>query len=72
MPEEPYFRRPDTQQKLLDILFIFCKLNPDIGYRQGMCIFVFKILVVHEAWFHLQSSIFLTLVNITKQECMSF
>lgn len=21
---------------LLDILFIFCKLNPDIGYRQGM------------------------------------
>lgn len=21
---------------LLDILFIFCKLNPDVGYRQGM------------------------------------
>ena len=21
---------------LLDILFIFCKLNPDVSYRQGM------------------------------------
>ena len=21
---------------MIDILFIFCKLNPDIGYRQGM------------------------------------
>ena len=21
---------------LLDILFVFCKLNPDISYRQGM------------------------------------
>ena len=21
---------------MLDILFIFCKLNPDVGYRQGM------------------------------------
>lgn len=35
MPEEPYFRQSDAQQKLLDILFIFCKLNQDVGYRQG-------------------------------------
>lgn len=36
MPEEPYFRRPETQKILLDILFIFCKINQDVGYRQGM------------------------------------
>lgn len=36
MPENLYFREPPTQAMLLDILFIFCKLNRDIGYRQGM------------------------------------
>lgn len=36
MPENLYFREPLTQSALLDILFIFCKLNKDIGYRQGM------------------------------------
>jgi TBC1 domain family protein 5 len=36
MPEEQYFRLANTQQMLLDILFIFCKLNQDVGYRQGM------------------------------------
>lgn len=36
MPENSYFREPGTQSMLLDILFIFCKLNRDIGYRQGM------------------------------------
>ena len=36
MPESIYFRQPDTQKMLLDILFIYCKLNPDVGYRQGM------------------------------------
>ena len=36
MPENLYFREPPTQTMLLDILFIYCKLNPDIGYRQGM------------------------------------
>ncbi|KAI9050154.1 hypothetical protein LZ554_006295 [Drepanopeziza brunnea f. sp. 'monogermtubi'] len=34
MPEEPYFRRPKTQTILLDVLFIFCKINQDVGYRQ--------------------------------------
>jgi TBC1 domain family protein 5 len=36
MPEEPYFRSPETQRILLNILFIFCKINQDVGYRQGM------------------------------------
>jgi TBC1 domain family member 5 len=36
MPENLYFREPDTQRMLLDILFIYCKLNADVGYRQGM------------------------------------
>ncbi|KAI9871575.1 MAG: hypothetical protein M1830_002731 [Pleopsidium flavum] len=36
MPENFYFREPATQTMLLDILFIFCKLNQDVGYRQGM------------------------------------
>ena len=36
MPENLYFREPSTQNMLLNILFIYCKLNRDIGYRQGM------------------------------------
>ncbi len=36
MPENLFFREPSTQTMLLDILFIYCKLNRDIGYRQGM------------------------------------
>jgi TBC1 domain family protein 5 len=36
MPDEPYFRHYETQKMLLDILFIYCKINQDIGYRQGM------------------------------------
>jgi TBC1 domain family protein 5 len=36
MPENLFFREPSTQNILLDILFVFCKLNGDVGYRQGM------------------------------------
>lgn len=36
MPDEPYFRLPETKKTLLQILFIYCKINQDIGYRQGM------------------------------------
>ncbi|EME48684.1 hypothetical protein DOTSEDRAFT_67654 [Dothistroma septosporum NZE10] len=36
MPESAYFRQPETQRLLTDILFVFCKLNPDVSYRQGM------------------------------------
>lgn len=36
MQENFFFREPATQKRLLDILFIYAKLNPDLGYRQGM------------------------------------
>jgi TBC1 domain family member 5 len=36
MPDEPFFRKHETQRILLDVLFIFCKINQDVGYRQGM------------------------------------
>ena len=36
MPDNAYFREPTTQSMLLEILFVYCKLNRDIGYRQGM------------------------------------
>ncbi|KIW96515.1 uncharacterized protein Z519_03584 [Cladophialophora bantiana CBS 173.52] len=36
MQDNYFFREPATQKRLLDILFIYAKLNPDIGYRQGM------------------------------------
>ncbi|KAH8815824.1 rab-GTPase-TBC domain-containing protein [Xylogone sp. PMI_703] len=36
MQEEPFFRRQNIQRMMLDILFVFCKINQDVGYRQGM------------------------------------
>ncbi|KKY21005.1 putative tbc domain [Phaeomoniella chlamydospora] len=36
LQENFFFREPRTQKILLDILFIYSKLHPDIGYRQGM------------------------------------
>ncbi|KAF1810869.1 RabGAP/TBC, partial [Eremomyces bilateralis CBS 781.70] len=48
MPENLYFRQPSTSTMLLDILFIFCKLSPDIGYKQGMHEILAPILWVVE------------------------
>ena len=48
MPESEYFRQPKTQKILLDVLFVFCKLNPDVSYRQGMHELVAPILWVVE------------------------
>ena len=48
MPEVIYFRQPTTQKMLLDILFIYCKLNPDVSYRQGMHELLAPILWVVE------------------------
>ncbi len=48
MPDEPYFRRPETQRIMLDILFVFCKINQDVGYRQGMHEILAPILWVIE------------------------
>jgi Rab-GTPase-TBC domain len=36
MQDNAFFQEPSTQRTLLDILFIYSKLHPDIGYRQGM------------------------------------
>ncbi|KAF2676146.1 RabGAP/TBC [Lentithecium fluviatile CBS 122367] len=36
MPENMYFRQPATQNMMLDTLFVWCKMHPDVGYRQGM------------------------------------
>ncbi|KAK4058404.1 hypothetical protein OIO90_000562 [Microbotryomycetes sp. JL221] len=35
-PELGYFRNVDVQDKLVNLLHIWCKLTPEIGYRQGM------------------------------------
>ncbi|KAL1296967.1 hypothetical protein AAFC00_004567 [Neodothiora populina] len=49
MPENMYFRQPEAQRKLLDVLFVFCKLNPDVSYRQGMHELLAPILWVVES-----------------------
>ena len=36
MQDNFFFRDPIVQKRMLDILFIYSKLNPDLGYRQGM------------------------------------
>ncbi|KAI1103763.1 RabGAP/TBC [Jackrogersella minutella] len=37
LPDEPFYHQPHVQTLILDVLFVYCKLNPDIGgYRQGM------------------------------------
>ncbi len=37
LPDEPFYHEARTQTMILDILFLYCKLNPSAGgYRQGM------------------------------------
>jgi TBC1 domain family protein 5 len=37
LPDEPFYHEEPVQTMILDILFLYCKLNPSIGgYRQGM------------------------------------
>ncbi|KAI9367846.1 rab-GTPase-TBC domain-containing protein [Aspergillus egyptiacus] len=36
LQENFFFHEPETKAKMIDILFIYAKLNPDLGYRQGM------------------------------------
>ncbi|KAI5926618.1 rab-GTPase-TBC domain-containing protein [Camillea tinctor] len=37
LPDEPFYHQPHIQTLILDVLFIYCKLHPDVGgYRQGM------------------------------------
>ena len=46
MPDHNYFRSEKVQKQMLDILFVYCKLNEDLGYRQGMHELVAPILWV--------------------------
>ncbi|KAL4873321.1 hypothetical protein BDV12DRAFT_209154 [Aspergillus spectabilis] len=46
LQENYFFREPATKAKIIDILFIYSKLNPDLGYRQGMHELVAPILWV--------------------------
>lgn len=39
---------PELRRLLTDVLFTFCKLNPDVGYRQGMHEIAATILFVVE------------------------
>ncbi|KAF2020630.1 RabGAP/TBC [Aaosphaeria arxii CBS 175.79] len=48
MPDNVYFRQPATQNMMLDVLFVFCKMNENIGYRQGMHEILAPILWVVE------------------------
>lgn len=37
LPDEPFYHEDRIQTMILDILFVYCKLNPIVaGYRQGM------------------------------------
>lgn len=36
MTELEFFRQDSTQLMMCNILFVYCKLNPDLSYRQGM------------------------------------
>jgi len=37
LPDEPFYHGEAVQAMILDILFLYCKLNPGVGgYRQGM------------------------------------
>ncbi|KAL4980341.1 rab-GTPase-TBC domain-containing protein [Aspergillus desertorum] len=44
LQENHFFHDPTTKAKMIDILFIYSKLNPDLGYRQGMHELVAPIL----------------------------
>ncbi|KAF9153076.1 TBC1 domain, member 5 [Linnemannia schmuckeri] len=44
-PDNDYFRSEKVQDQLNDILFIYCKINHDVSYRQGM-----HELLAHILW----------------------
>lgn len=48
MQDNFFFREPSTKSMMLDILFVYSKLNPDLGYRQGMHELLAPILWVVE------------------------
>jgi hypothetical protein len=44
-PDIPYFRQHDVQSHLLNILFVWSRVNQDLSYRQGMHELLAPILV---------------------------
>ncbi|KAL7923875.1 rab-GTPase-TBC domain-containing protein [Trichoderma austrokoningii] len=49
LPDEATYHEDDVQRMILDILFVYCKVNPDRGgYRQGMHELLAPILHVVE------------------------
>jgi TBC1 domain family protein 5 len=37
LPDDPFYHEDRVQTLILDVLFLYCKLNPTLGgYRQGM------------------------------------
>ncbi|KAJ3285077.1 TBC1 domain, member 5 [Borealophlyctis nickersoniae] len=47
-PDQPIFRTSEVQSVMSDILFVWCKLNPDVSYRQGMHELLAPILLIVE------------------------
>ncbi|KAJ3188805.1 TBC1 domain, member 5 [Gaertneriomyces sp. JEL0708] len=47
-PDQPMFREKEIQDIMVAVLFIWCKLNPDVSYRQGMHELLAPILLVVE------------------------
>ncbi|RUP47794.1 rab-GTPase-TBC domain-containing protein, partial [Jimgerdemannia flammicorona] len=45
-PDIDYFRDSRVQQRMVDILFIYCKMNQDVSYRQGMHELLAPVLLV--------------------------
>lgn len=50
LPEDPFYHQETIQTLIIDILFVYCKLNPSAGgYRQGMHELLAPIVgVIHE------------------------
>ncbi|EFQ98062.1 TBC1 domain family member 5 [Nannizzia gypsea CBS 118893] len=46
LQDNSFFHDPIVKLRLLNILFVFVKLNPDLGYRQGMHELLAPILLV--------------------------
>ncbi|KAJ3327485.1 hypothetical protein HDU76_011722 [Blyttiomyces sp. JEL0837] len=46
MPDQQFFRGAEIQDLMTNILFVWCKLNPDVSYRQGMHEILAPILYV--------------------------
>ncbi|ORY69699.1 rab-GTPase-TBC domain-containing protein [Pseudomassariella vexata] len=71
LPDESFYHEPRIQTLIIDVLFIYCKLNPDVGgYRQGMhellapIVFVIEQDAIHPAERASEGSADLTMVEM--------